>query len=428
MMRILFPLALLTGVVVMLLTALASLALSLVVPLLLIAAGVALIASLRSVRAGIEIMRAGTLTMTHAFEFLGDVLRLLFVWPSVESELTDAQMPQLIVRMPSAQFTQLHFMQLEAARLLGKKPVDEVWVSPDCALGIGTALHGGKRIRFLCVGLELVRMWEPEQLRAALLHEFGHEKGGDLWLGKWARRMIHQLAHAAHQFAWFNPARWAAELSLLVVQAGYFPWSRAMEFAADRWSVRFAGPVVACEALRVARRESPIREVALQHVLARAVARKMTPPRLGDAVNFIVSRVPAVERHRLSVMVEGDPLELGGRTHPTTAARLAAMAKLPRLAAPASVPAFDAERLNALDEQLTKRWLEGVGKPVSLEVFFSEPAAAPEPVKRSAPVMPYAELEAPVEVLARSDTPPVDDDAPLELDDGRDWWRKNQPE
>jgi Zn-dependent protease with chaperone function len=375
---------------------------------------------LRSIRLGLELMRLGFTLLGQAFEFLFDVLRLLFYPPQPEPELDDSPFPPMVARLSSPQFPEFHVLQQSVAAELGLKAADELWVSPDAVLGITTARREGRRVRCLVVGLELVRTLTPEQLRAALLHEFGHERGGDLWLGHWARQLIHRLLFAAHRFSLLNPARWSAELSLLLVKLGYLPWSRAKEYAADGYAARHAGPVVFAETLRTLRREAPVVELALHVVLQRAEARRRSPVRLGEAVRRIVAQIPPSERHRLGQRAEGDPLDLGGRTHPPIALRIAAMAHLPKLPA-TRVPAFDPERLAQLDERLTRQWLEGRGKVVSVDEFF----AADEPVRRVAP----EELHdfAPEQVVSGSEISGFDssaDEAPLELDTERDWLKR----
>lgn len=412
-MRFLFPVVLVVGVVVMLTSAVASLALSLMLPLILVLAGVAMIASLRAIGAGLQVTRLGFVSLGAALGYVVDVFTLLFVWPDLEQDLRDSAFPSLVARLHPAQFPEVHHLQQRAAAALGRRSVDELWVSPDAALGIGTAKRDGKRIRFLVVGLGLVHALSPGQLYSALVHEFGHERGGDLWLGRWARHLIVRLVVAARSFAWFNPARWAAELSLFAVKLGYLPWSRAKEFAADAWSARVVGPALASEALRTARRELPSVELALALVLRRIEQDRVTPARLGEAVRTIVARIPAHERHRLGMASEGDPLDLGGRTHPPTAHRIAALSKFPPVEAPA-FPSIDPARFAAIDEQLTRRWLAGRGTPVDVQQFFAAKPAPPPPPQ-------VEENVAPQPSIAAFD---VSEDAPLELDEGYDWRKR----
>ena len=168
-----------------------------------------------------------------------------------------------------------------------------------------------------------------------------------MWLGRWARRFIHRLTWAADQFALYNPAFWAAALGLTVVKLGYLPWSRAKEYAADRWSARFAGPAVSSEALRTVRREGAALALGLMLAVMRARQRKQVPPRLSEAAVYISSRLPAADRHRMALAAEGDPLALGGPTHPSIALRIAALSKMtPVQSSP--VPPFGAERLSPL--------------------------------------------------------------------------------
>lgn len=401
-MRLWFPLILLVAVVVLLVTALASLVLALAFPVLMVVGGAAVIMSLRGVGAGLELMRGGFQLLGHAFGYVGDVGALVFLRTEDERELADSLFPPLLVRVQAAQFIELHRMQRAVAEELGLEPVEEFWLCPDTALGIGTGLRDGRRIRFLVVGLVLLRALDPQQLRAALAHEFGHQKGGDLWLGRWARHFIHRMLFAADRFSWLNPARWSAELSLLLVGAGYFPWSRAKEFAADRWAARLAGPEAVAAGLRRLREVGPAAGYSLEVVLGEAERKGKAPTRLVEAMGRVFAAIPAVERHRLAVRSEGDPLDLGGRTHPTDAQRAAALAHLPPVA-PAAVAPFDRARLGQLDERLTRQWLARYRRLVPVEDFFAPP------VPEGAPPLP-----------------PQDEDAPLELDLDGDWRKRRR--
>lgn len=414
-MRVFFPVFLLVAVLLLLVTSLATALVALLIPLILVIGGAATIVGLRSIRLGLELMRGGMQLLSQAFGFFFDVVRLIFLAPDVELELTDSVFPPLVARLSSPQFPEFHRLQQSVAAELGLEPAAELWISPDSALGITTARREGKRIKCLVVGLELVRTLTPEQLRAALFHEFGHDRGGDLWVGRWARHLLHRLLFAAHHFSWLNPARWSAELSLWLVRLGYLPWSRAQEYAADRCASRYAGPRVLAETLRTVRREGPAIELSLSLVLQKVAEERRLPVRLGESVQRMVAQISPEDRHRLGLAAEGDPLDLGGRTHPSIALRIAALAEHPPAAA-ASVPQFDATRLAQLDERLTSMWLSGQGRTVSVDEFFSDappPPATPPPAPPPSRGLDPALFE-----------PPAQDDAPIELDYHGDWRKR----
>jgi Zn-dependent protease with chaperone function len=428
--RFLFPLALLVGVAVLLTTSVAALLVALVVPVVLLLAGVGAIASLRGVGLGLQLMRGGFALLGRAFEFLGDVFALIFMRPEVEKDLADSEFPPLVERMPPAAFPEFHRLQREVAAAVGVKPIDELWVSPDAALGIGTAKSGGRRIRYLVVGLGLVHCLTPAQLRAALAHEFGHERGGDLWLGRWARHLVQQLVFAAERFSPINPAWWSAMLSLFIVKLGYLPWSRAKEYAADRWSARLAGGATSAAALRSVRETAPALHLSLMLVLDRVKQTRRSPARLAEAARLVMDSVSPASRHRLAVAAEGDPLDLGGRTHPPIALRIAALTSAPSVAAEVPPP-IDAARLGALDEQLTRRWLAEVGGFLPVEAFLSSaPSRTEAPAPRASAVGGELDIGGepvplPVATAAVESDPDAAEGA-LELDVDGDWWKRRQ--
>jgi hypothetical protein len=140
---------------------------------------------------------------------------------------------------------------------------------------------------------------------------------------------------------------------------------------------------------------------------------------LGQAVRRVYAQLSPAERHRIGVRAEGDPLELGGRTHPTIAMRIAAVSKLPAVA-PVALPAFDPARLEAFEAQLSRRWLQGVARPVPVEEFLG-PAGSAQPVASRGHAEP-AEVDAALAAAPAPEGPTLaDEDAPLELDTGYDW-------
>jgi Zn-dependent protease with chaperone function len=423
MIRVAFPVMLALSVLAMWLAALVALVVSLSIPVLLFVAGGALVVSLRGIGAGIELIRAGFATLGHAFGFLTEVFTLTFVWPDLEQELTDTPFPKLLTRLRAAQFPEVHQLQLDVAQTLGVTPVEELWVSPGAELGIGTAKQHGVRRRFLVVGFELLHVMSPAQLRAALFHEFGHQLGGDLWLGRWARHLILRLLVAAHAFSWLNPARWAAQLSLFLVDLSYLPWSRAKEYAADRCAARYAGPEALGGALRAVQRETGAVERALDRVLDRVASRRVSPTSLTQAARAVRLSLSATDKHRFASQDEGDPLDLGRRTHPPIALRLAALQGLPTVTS-ASCPPFDPQRLAAFEAQLNRSWTQGLGPQLEVNEFLSLSDA---PARVTVPFVGASwdtdTTEPAGENGTSPNTNPNESDAPLELDHAGEWWR-----
>jgi Zn-dependent protease with chaperone function len=356
-MQLVFPLLAVLAVALFAATALASAALSLLVPVVLLAAACALFTA-RQVFAAWQLMRVSGRSVSMSFRYCAEVVSCIFTPLSrLEPELDDSAFPTQTVRLKSAALIELHRLQQQVAGALHVAAAEELWVSPGIELGIGEARVDGRRVRFLVVGLGLLRILSPVELRAALAHEYGHARGGHIRLGRYVRHAIRMMIHAQLRFRWFDPAYWGSAASLLVMRSIYLPWSRAREFEADRSAARLEGGEAAAGALRKIREEGPALEAALGEILRRSVARKSGPRRLSESSAALAAQLLPAERRRLAVAAEGDPLDLGGRTHPPIAMRIAALRGVPALRplpAPAGVPP---EKLTALDERLTPQWL-----------------------------------------------------------------------
>jgi hypothetical protein len=85
------------------------------------------------------------------------------------------------------------------------------------------------------------------------------------------------------------------------------------------------------------------------------------PAQLVAAAAEQTRALPPALRKQVSLEAEGDPLNLGQRTHPPTALRIAALGRLP--AAPERDGRSAAVALSAaeLDARLTRRWLAPLG-------------------------------------------------------------------
>lgn len=360
MRRLLFPLLALLGVLAFGLTALASVALSLLLPLALLGVGAAAVASLRPVLA-IRAFLAGLKGMGAAWEYLGVFARCVYspLRELEERELADCPLPSLSVRLKPAQFLALHRLQQQVAAATGTAPIDAFELSPDTALGISVQRAGGKQERVLYVGLGLLRLLTVDELAAALAHELGHARAGHPRIGRWVHHCLRMVIDAQLRFSAWNPARWGSWVAFEVLAAVYFPWSRERELQADRISAHVVGANHLVAALRALRDGGPAYRAALHEALRRAHA--APTPRLCEAAAALAASLPPGVRRQLTVQSEGDPLDLGGLTHPPTALRIAALAGLPSRPVTDSRPAYEALGAAALDERLTRGWLLALG-------------------------------------------------------------------
>jgi Zn-dependent protease with chaperone function len=367
-------------VLVFVLSAVAAALLSIFVPIALLLLSAAAIAARQGI-AAFRLFGLSLRSISATFRHCGEVCRCIFD-PLTDSgpELDDSAFPRQWVRLSPPQFIELHRLQQQVAEAIGVPPAAELWMSPGVELGIGQTRSEGRAIRYLVVGLGLVRLLSAGELRAALAHEFGHARAGHLRLGRFVRHSVRMLLHAQLRFRWFDPAFWGSVVSLTVMQAIYLPWSRARELEADAISAQVAGSSPAIAALRRVREHGPALDQALDGVLQRAIERQAGPLRLVESAMALAALIPPAERRRLAVVAEGDPLALGGRTHPPTATRIAALDGIVarrRLPEPIAIPP---ERLAQLDERLTRAWLAPLGlrpqMPTDVAVHaVTEPAA-----------------------------------------------------
>ncbi|RKG66137.1 hypothetical protein D7W79_36990 [Corallococcus exercitus] len=413
MRRLLFPLLALLGVLTFGLTALASVALSLLLPMVLFGVGAAALASMRPVLAA-RAMVAGFKGMGASWQYLGVFARCVLspLREQEERQLADSPLPSLSVRLKPAQFLALHRLQQQVATATGTAPVDAFELSPDTTLGIAVVRAGKRTERVLYVGLGLLQQMSMDQLAAALAHELGHARAGHPRIGRWVRHCMRMVLDVQLRFGAWNPARWGSWVALEVLSAVYYPWSREREFQADRISAQVVGANHTIAALRALRDGAPAYELALNEALRRAHAEPT--PRLCEAATALAAALPPAGRRQLAVKNEGDPLELGGLTHPPTALRIAALAGLPSRPVTDARPAYEALGAAAIDERLTRHWLLALGVNATREA---------EPRRHAAIALPDRPDLAP--------SPERPDSAPepsgLELDVERSWQSASLP-
>ncbi|RKG84054.1 M48 family metallopeptidase [Corallococcus terminator] len=407
MRRILFPLLALLGVLTFGLTALASVALSLLLPLVLFGLGAAALSSMRPVLAA-RAMLTGFKGMGAAWQYLGVFARCVLspLREMEERQLADCPLPSLSVRLKPAQFLALHRLQQQVATATGTAPVDVFELSPDTALGIAVVRAGKRSERVLYVGLGLLLQLSMDQLAAALAHELGHARAGHPRIGRWVHHCMRMVLDAQSRFGAWNPARWGSWVAHEVLSAVYFPWSREREFQADRISAQVVGANHMVAALRAVRDGAPAYEFALDEVLRQAHA--VPTPRLCETSAALAAALPPAMRRQLAVKNEGDPLELGGLTHPPTALRITALTGLPSSPVTDARPAYEALGATALDERLTRHWLLALGVNATRET---------EPRRHAAPAQPDRPDLAPSQ--ERPDSAP--EPSGLELDMERSW-------
>ena len=294
--------------------------------------------------------------------FLWVVLRALWVKvaPPEGTEVSEREAPELFAMIE------------ELRRSLRAPRFHHVLVTDEFNAGVVQAprlgLFGWHR-NYLLIGLPLAKALTAEQFKAVLAHEFGHLANGHGALSNWIYRQRlrwSRLTSALEQsesrgIVLFRPfLRWYAPY----FNAFSFPLARANEYEADAASARLASPRAAAEALtavnvigsyldetywpRIHRAAddapqpafapyssmttglaSDIDPTAVQHWLARALARKTT---LDD-------------------------------THPSLTDRLGALNETPRVALPATGGSADhllGSALESIQQAFDERWKSNI--------------------------------------------------------------------
>jgi len=226
----------------------------------------------------------------------------------------------------------------EVAAEVGTRGVDRILLLHDGNAAVTDLRTPGllprPRRRLLLVGLPYVYALSLDELRAVLAHELAHLTLGHVALHRATRRMAMRMERQIQRMeegSWFaiDPVYWSVRLSLGLLAGIYCPWSRLQEYEADRRSALAAGGNNAVAALRKAREDVPAIQHSVVFLFAWCRANRAAPRHLGEAATRLADALPARQRKELALRSEGDPFELEGRSHPSTAHRIAALRGLP---------------------------------------------------------------------------------------------------
>lgn len=277
----------------------------------------------------------------------------------------------------------------EVAGSLKAQPIERVLLTGDSSFGVFTLPKGiWRRRAHLMIGLPYVYTLTLDELRAVLAHELAHLRLGHLTSGRFTwhfiRRMAGRLeAMEAGDFVALSPVYWSTRASLAIIAAIYHPWHRAQEYDADRLSALVAGGNHAIAALRRTRDAVPAFLLAQRAVAAAAAADGVAPTHLGEAAARLSLALPAVLRKELSLKLQGDPLDLEGRTHPPTPRRIAALHGVAALPARhGEIAARYLPDLRAVEAHLTRAAFRAGSQEApraAAERALARLVAAPEP-------------------------------------------------
>jgi heat shock protein HtpX len=212
-----------------------------------------------------------------------------------------------------------------------EKPA-EVYLVPDVNAWVsqrgGVMGLGGRRV--MAVGLALLHSLTVSELRAVLVHEFGHYYGGDTKLGPWVYKTRVAIARTImglrqHGSVLQMPFVWYGKMFLRITHAV----SRGQEYAADRLAASIAGASALKDGLRSIHKAGLAFRSFWTNEFVPVLSAGFHAPLLDGFSRF--TRMPAVDKAVTDAIEnalenpEQDPYD----THPSLRDRLAAIEKLP---------------------------------------------------------------------------------------------------
>ncbi|MCK6550195.1 M48 family metalloprotease [Myxococcota bacterium] len=316
-MRVLGPVITIAAIAVFVVTMLASAALTVVVPLIVV---------------GIGIVAASGGHFLILFQTLGRSLDafaqafsvVAFVFRALAHPFRRDPPDQLFGhRVPDL----LHFSRTIAAEL-GHPGVDDAFLLPTANFGVyeTTTPQGPRRV--LVAGAPLLFIFTVSELRAVIAHEIAHlVLGHTAWeraLGRWREMM---LGLASAQSASWHPVSLALVFSAWMFERAQAPWSRAQEHDADRLAARHFGGDAMISALRKTEDRAAALD-ALMFLVADETRRTgIGPESWTEAAYRRLESLSASERRGLRVVMRRDPFDVDGLTHPPYGVRSRAIAE-----------------------------------------------------------------------------------------------------
>lgn len=366
--RLMFPLLALGAVALFGLSAVVALPVSAVYPF------IAVVQAFRSPDRGRRIFSDGVDVLVANLRYVGTFIKAVSTPVARASlELTEAELPKQLVRLKPGQVLPIHRLSQQVAAALKVEPAHEFWLSPDASLRVGEHRVEGKRVRYMLVGLGLVRLLTAAELRAAFAAEYGSVRAGQAWLSRWLRRCMTSLLETRRINGAGYPVSWAAGFALKALRAVYARWARAQVFAADRFTAEVCGRETAVGALKRISSVRPAHDASLEQVVHRIELLQMAPKRLSECATARATRMSASVHRDVAGAKRADPYQLDGKDRVSLDQRLRALSLSTATARLPTVPALDLKQLAVIDERLTPVWLSDVRVAlwVSIEEFLT---------------------------------------------------------
>lgn len=233
-------------------------------------------------------------------------------------EITEADQPELVAEVR------------KVSDELGEPLPHGMFVAHDVNAAVTEERHlFGEPRRHLIVGLPLLDVLSPQELRAVIAHEYGHYVGGDTKVGRWiwrTRAAIGRTLTELHDEDSFGrriiqlPFEWYGKLFMRITAAV----SRRQEFAADRVAARVAGDDAQAAALRRIHAAAPAFDAYFADEVLPLLESGRRPPLAAGFNRFMRAEgvQEATRRHTDALRDEKtDPYD----SHPSLRERLAAL-------------------------------------------------------------------------------------------------------
>ena len=208
----------------------------------------------------------------------------------------------------------------------------EVYLVPD--VNAFVAQRGGVMgffsRRVLGLGLPLLRVFDVDQIRAVIAHEFGHFHGGDTRLGPWVHKtrsaIVRTVQTLANAQSWLTyPFQWYGNMFLRIT----FKISRAQEYAADRLAAHVVGAAPLASGLKLLPAAATLYGTYLDQEVGPVLSAGRRPPLSAGFQLFLRSRDMEKAAAEISAQAMQADEENAFDTHPPTPRRVAALANLP---------------------------------------------------------------------------------------------------
>lgn len=226
----------------------------------------------------------------------------------------------------------------------------EIYLLPDVNAWVthrGGIMGFGSR-RVMGVGLPLLQVLTPGELKGVIAHEFGHYCAGDVAIGPWiykTRSAIGRTIDGVHDTLLEKPFLWYGRLFLRLTHAV----SRRQEFVADAMAAGLTTPRDIANALRRVSVAAPAFSVYLNEEVMPVLRFGFLPPIAAGFSQFLSAETVKASSTQLLLDAEArdetDPFD----THPSLRDRLAALGN--PAAGDTNGPPTAIEMLHDFDEQ-----------------------------------------------------------------------------